>query len=56
MDAPSLQHDRCRGVSRSIGKFAFKAGDPGGVTLSTRNANGIVITDGVAFVKVAEKQ
>jgi hypothetical protein len=44
------------GFSTEIGTFPFKAGDAGSVTLSTRSTDGIVIADGVAFVKVVEKE
>ena len=42
------------GFSVEIGKYRFQAGKPGTVTLSTRDTDGIVIADGVAFVKVAD--
>ncbi len=43
------------GFSSEIGTFSFKAADKNSVALSTRDADGIVIADGVAFVKVTEK-
>jgi hypothetical protein len=42
------------GFSVEIGKYRFRAGESSAVTLSTRNADGNVIADGVAFVKVAD--
>jgi hypothetical protein len=43
------------GFSVVIGTFRFEAGKPSTVTLSTRGADGDVIADSVAFVKVADK-
>jgi hypothetical protein len=40
------------GFSVEVGKYRFQAGKPSTVTLSTRGADGNVIADGVAFVKV----
>lgn len=42
------------GFVTAVGKFRFKAGGAHTVTLSTRGTDGNVISDGVAFVKVAE--
>jgi len=42
------------GFSVPVGTYRFKAGKRPTVTLSTANADGNVIADGVAFVKVAD--
>lgn len=42
------------GFAVQIGTYRFKAGNRHTVTLSTANADGNVIADGVAFVKVAD--
>ncbi len=42
------------GFSVEIGKYRFQKGKPATVTLSTRGTDGIVIADGVAFVKVSD--
>ena len=51
-----MQKGSKHGFSTAIGTFPFKAAGTSSVTLSTRDADGIVIADGVAFVKVAEKK
>jgi len=42
------------GFSVPVGTYRFKAGKRHTVTLSTANADGNVIADAVAFVKVAD--
>jgi hypothetical protein len=42
------------GFSIEVGKYRFQKGKLNTVTLSTRGADGIVIADSVAFVKVAD--
>lgn len=42
------------GFSVEVGKYRFKADTPGTVTFSTRDTDGVVIADGVAFVKVSD--
>lgn len=42
------------GFSVVVGTYRFEKGKPATVTLSTRDADGIVIADGVAFVKVSD--
>jgi hypothetical protein len=42
------------GFSVEVGRYRFQKGQPSTLTLSTRDTDGIVIADGVAFVKVAD--
>jgi hypothetical protein len=49
-----MQKGSRHGFSVEIGKYRFQKGKPATVTLSTRSTDGIVIADGVAFVKMAD--
>jgi hypothetical protein len=42
------------GFSVEVGRYRFQKGQPSTLTLSTRDTDGNVIADGVAFVKVAD--
>jgi len=42
------------GFSVEVGKYRFQKDKPATVTLSTRGTDGIVIADGVAFVKIVD--
>jgi hypothetical protein len=42
------------GFSVELGNYRFKAGQSGSLTISSRDTDGIVIADGVAFVKIAD--
>jgi hypothetical protein len=43
------------GFAVEVGKYPFKAGKPAKVTISNAGANGTVVADSVAFVKVSDK-
>jgi hypothetical protein len=43
-----------RGFAVEVGKYAFQAGGPAKVVISNEGANGTVIADSVAFVKVED--
>jgi hypothetical protein len=49
-----MQKGSRNGFSIEVGKYRFEKGKPATVTLSTRDTDGIVIADGVAFVKVSD--
>lgn len=43
------------GFAVEVGKYPFKVGEPAQIVISSEGANGIVVADSVAFVKVSDQ-
>lgn len=48
----NLQTGSKRGFAVEVGKYPFKKGEPASITISNEGADGTVVADSVAFVKV----
>ena len=51
----NMREGNVRGFAVEVGKFPFTAGKPAKIVISNEDADGVVIADSVAYVKVSDK-